>query len=60
MPVKIDMSGIEFSAIVQMEKDYKVLYEALEEISKIIDYNYAPREMQLIANYALRRVTIKP
>ena len=60
MPVKIDMSGIEFSAIVQMEKDYKVLYEALEDISKMVGYNYDPGEMQLVANHALDRVTIKP
>ena len=60
MPVKIEMTGIEFSAIVQMEKDYKVLYEALEEISKMIDYNYAPGDILFVANYALDRVTIKP
>ena len=60
MPVKIDMSGIEFSAIVQMEKDYKVLYEALEEILKMVGYSYDPRDMQLIAGYALSRVTFKP
>ena len=60
MPVKIDMSGIEFSAIVQMEKDYKVLYETLEEIVKMTNYNYAPGDILFVANYALDRVTIKP
>ena len=60
MPVKIEGLSIEFSAINQMEKDYKILYEALEDISKMVSFNYAPGDMRFVANYALERVTIKP
>ena len=60
MPVKIDMSSIEFSAISQMAKDYEILYEALEDISKMVALNYAPGDILFVANYALDRVTIKP
>ena len=60
MPVKIDMTAKDWDAINQMEKDYKVLYEALEEILKMVGYSYDPRDMQLIAGYALNRVTFKP
>ena len=60
MPVKIEMSSVEYSAINQMEKDYKILYEALEDISKMAALNNVPREMQMVANCALDRVTIKP
>ena len=60
MPVKIDMTAVEWDAINQMEKDYKVLYETLEEIVKMTNYNYAPGDILFVANYALDRVTIKP
>ena len=58
MPVKIDtfMTAKELHDISLMRNDYKVLYEALKEISKMVSYSYAPREMQLVADYALRRV----
>ena len=60
MPVKIDMTANDWDAINQMEKDYKILYEALEDISKMVALNYAPGDMRFVANCALDRVTIKP
>ena len=57
MPVKIDMTSIEFSAIAQMEKDYRVLYRALE---LILEEHYVPYTMKRIAESALDQVTIKP
>ena len=60
MPVIFEISAKEWDSINQMKKDYKVLYEALEEILKMVGYSYDPRDMQLIAGYALSRVTIKP
>ena len=60
MPVKIEMSSIEFSAISQMEKDYKVLYEALDVISTMVALTYTPFKMQWIAKSALDKITIIP
>ena len=62
MPIKIDtfMTAKELHDISLMRNDYKVLYEALEEILKMVGYSYDPHDMQLIAGYALSRVTIKP
>ena len=57
MPVKIDMTSIEFSAIAQMEKDYRVLYRALE---LILEEDYVPYAILRIAASALARATIKP
>jgi len=57
MPVKIDMTSIEFSAIAQMEKDYKILYEALERIAEMPYISYRAR---VAAQMALNKVTIKP
>ena len=56
MPVKIDMTAKDWDAINQMEKDYKILYEALEDISKMAALNYVPRKMKLVAEYALDEV----
>ena len=56
MPVKIEMTAKDWDAIYQMESDYKILYEALEDISKMADYNYETREMRFVANCALDRV----
>ena len=62
MPVKIDtfMTAKELHDISLMRNDYKVLYETLEEIVKMTDYNYAFSDMRLVAKDALDRVTIKP
>jgi len=57
MPVKIDMSSIEFSAINQMAKDYEILYRTIE---LILEEGYVPYTMKRIAESALNRVTIKP
>jgi len=48
------------NAINQLETDYKILYEALVYISKMLALNYVPIRMQACANRALGRVTIKP
>ena len=56
MPVKIEGLSIEYSAINQMARDYEFLYETLEEIVKMTDYNYAPGDMRLVAKDALDRV----
>ena len=57
MPVKIDMSSIEFSAINQMAKDYEILYRALELILK---EDYVPYTMKRIAESALDEVQTRP
>ena len=57
MPVKIDMSANEWDAISRMEKDYKVLYETLEEITELV---YLAPRARVIAQLALDHVTIKP
>ena len=57
MPVKIDMSANEWVAISRMEKEYKILYETLEEITKLV---YLAPKARVIAQLALDRVTIKP
>ena len=65
MPVRIDLSSIEFSAIAQLGKDYEILYRALERIADMEDEHYGnrapfPRAMQKVANMALDDVTIRP
>jgi len=57
MPVKIDMSIVEWDAISQMAKDYEILYDALEEISDMV---LDPFRMKFAADNALDKVTIKP
>ena len=47
-------------AIIQMEKDYRILYEALERISEMEALAKTPVKMKEIAGYALNSVTIKP
>ena len=60
MPVKIEMSSIEFSAINQMAKDYEILYRAIEKIEELSALNCSQRTLLSVAQLALDRVTIKP
>ena len=57
MTDKTDTSGVELSVFSQLEKDYNVLYRALE---LILEETYVPYTMKRIAESALDKVTIKP
>ena len=47
-------------AINQIEKDYKVLYEALERISNMVALNQVSLKIKSIADNALDKVMIIP